>query len=373
MKLTLLAVLSFFTCMIAVSSLRLLAPRVGLMDHPGGRKDHAASTPLVGGLAIFLTLSTSLIFHGWTPWHAGFLVGISIIVACGAQDDRHEISSVLRLVFQVLAGLVMVKFAGVRLGTVGDLVGTGPIGLWVFVVPMTVFAVCGVINAFNMVDGTDGACGTLAFIAFGLYAWVALQSGLNTQAAVLVVFAGAVLGFLLFNLRFPWQPRARVFLGDAGSTLIGFALGWFAIDLTQGTGRTFPPIAALWVVVIPLCDTVSLMVRRLAAGRSPFSADRQHLHHLLLNLGLSPGQVTLVFAGLGLVTGLIGVGGWQLDVPEPVLFGLFVGLFVVYHLFMRVYWARHARLTSVRPANDSTFADGGNHSVGKSSSLRQKP
>lgn len=368
MVLILLLAGSSLVCAATILGLCVLAPRVGLMDHPGGRKDHAAPTPLVGGLAIFLTVSATLIFHEWSAWHAGFLVGLSIIVACGMQDDRHEISSLLRLAFQILAGLIMVWFAGVKLETVGNLVGTGPIGLWVFIVPMTVFAVCGVINAFNMVDGIDGACGTLALIALGFYAWVAIASGLTVQATLLVALAGAVAGFLVFNLRFPWQPRARVFLGDTGSTLVGFALGWFAIDLTQGSGRTLPPISALWIVVIPLCDTVSLMLRRLAVGRSPFSADRHHLHHLLLSLGLSPSQVTGVFAALGLTTGLIGISGWIWGVPEPVLFGLFVALFVVYHLSMRAYWSRHARLAAMPPANDSTFPDAGTDSAGKSSS-----
>lgn len=373
MNLTLLLLGSFLLCAATICVLRLLAPRVGLMDHPGGRKDHAASTPLVGGLAIFLAVALFLTLHDWTPWQAGFLVGTAIVVACGIQDDRHEIGSLIRLSFQVLSGLVMVWFAGVKLGTVGNLIGTGPIGMWVFTVPMTVFATCGVINAFNMVDGTDGACGTFAVIAFGFYAWVAIATGLYAQAELLMTLAGAVAGFLIFNLRFPWQPRARVFLGDTGSTLIGFALAWFAIDLTQGAGRTLPPISALWVVVIPLCDTVSLMVRRLAAGRSPFSADRQHLHHLLLDLGFSPNQVIITFASLGLVSGLVGVGGWQLGLPEPVLFGLFVTLFLVYHLSMGSYWARHARAVLIRPANDSIIGHAAKHSADKSPSLRQRP
>jgi UDP-GlcNAc:undecaprenyl-phosphate GlcNAc-1-phosphate transferase len=116
-------------------------------------------------------------------------------------------------------------------------------------------------------------------VAFAWYAGVAADSGLEIQFKIAVIFCGAIAGFLLFNLRFPWQRQARVFLGDAGSLMIGFALGWFAIDLTQGPGRTFPPIAALWILLLPLVDCVSLMTRRLRSGKSPVVADRRHIHH----------------------------------------------------------------------------------------------
>src|SRR5258708_31159661 len=146
---------------------------------------------------------------------------------------------------------------------------------------MTVFAIVGVVSASNMVDGLDGLGGSIAFVAFSWYAAVAGFSGLDVQFKTALIFCGAIAGFLLFNLRFPWQPRARVFLGDAGSLMIGFALGWFAIDLTQGPGRTTPPIAALLVLLLPLADCVSLLTRRLAKRETPFDADSYHIHHYL--------------------------------------------------------------------------------------------
>ena len=106
--------------------------------------------------------------------------------------------------------------------------------------------------------------------------------------------------------------RAKTFLGDSGSMVMGFLIASFAVDLTQGPGRTFSPICALWVVVIPLCDCVSLMIRRRLAGGSMFAADRQHLHHYLLVRGLSVGQATLVSAGATLVCAVIGLMGWKL-------------------------------------------------------------
>jgi UDP-GlcNAc:undecaprenyl-phosphate/decaprenyl-phosphate GlcNAc-1-phosphate transferase len=130
------------------------------------------------------------------------------------------------------------------------------------------------------------------------------------------------------------------FLGDAGSMLVGFLIGWFAIDLTTGNGspstgtRSFPPICALWVIVIPLCDCVSLMIRRNLAGKSMFVADRQHLHHYLLNRKLSVGAASAVSLGINAACAAFGIAGWILEVPEPLMFAAFIGLFAVYHWHM---------------------------------------
>jgi UDP-GlcNAc:undecaprenyl-phosphate GlcNAc-1-phosphate transferase len=205
-------------------------------------------------------------------------------------------------------------------------------------VPLTVFAVVGVVNSINMMDGLDGLGGSIALVAFAWYAAVAALSGLVTQFMVAVIFCGAIAGFLVFNLRFPWQKQARVFLGDAGSLMIGFALGWFAIDLTQGAGRTMPPIAALWILVLPLADCVSLMTRRLSARRSPFVADSHHIHHYLLARGYTHGQTLGILAGLSVLFGSVGFFGWRLGVPEPLLFWPFFLGFFAYHFWIRRAW-----------------------------------
>ena len=316
-----------------------LAPRLGLIDHPGGRKEHAASTPLVGGITIAFACAVGL---AQLPFAAAWpmALAMAIIMVVGIADDIHEVAPLPKFMVQAAACLVMIYFADVRLHTVGDLVGLRSIGLWIFVVPLSVFAVIGVINAINMVDGIDGNTGGIALVAFAAFAFVARESGMWAQYKVLISLTGATAGFVLLNARWPWNTRARTFLGDAGSMLIGFLLGWFAIDLSASNGaptdglKTFPPICALWVLVIPLCDCVSLMLRRRKAGRSMFVADRQHLHHYLLNRGLGVGQPSAVTAGLSVVAALIGIGGWKLSVPEWVMFAGFVVLFVGYHRFM---------------------------------------
>jgi UDP-GlcNAc:undecaprenyl-phosphate/decaprenyl-phosphate GlcNAc-1-phosphate transferase len=309
-----------------------------LVDHPGGRKSHSQPVPLVGGLAIFVALLGATTVIGIANSAGYFLFALSIVIAVGMWDDVTEISPRVKFAIEIVASCFMIFGAGVQLHSVGDLLGWKPIGLWIFAVPLTVFAVVGVVNSLNMMDGLDGLGGSIALVAFAWYAAVAAVSGLDLQFKTALIFCGAIGGFLLFNLRFPWQPRARVFLGDAGSLMIGFALGWFAIDLTQGARRTMPPIAALWIIVLPLADCVSLMARRIRAGRSPFVADSHHFHHYLLARGFTHGQTLGTLVALSFVFGALGFFGWRLGLPEAALFWPFFIGFFAYHLWIQRAW-----------------------------------
>ncbi|QJR15682.1 MraY family glycosyltransferase [Usitatibacter palustris] len=315
-----------------------LAPRAGLLDHPGGRKAHARAVPLVGGLAIFAALALAATLAG-VAFAAGiFLACVAMVVAVGAWDDLREIAPRWKLAVQVLACGLMIWGADVQLRSVGDLLGWRPIGLMMFSVPLTIFAVVGVANAVNMMDGLDGLAGSIAFVAFAWYAAVAYGSGVDNAFVVALIFCGAIGGFLLFNLRLPGHAQARVFLGDAGSLSLGFALGWFAVDLTQGTDRAFPPIAALWVVLLPLADCVSLMARRIRAGRSPFAADRRHIHHYLQARGLSATQSLALLVAISTAFGAVGYFGWRARVPEPMLFWPFFFGYFGYHFWIQRAW-----------------------------------
>ena len=313
---------------------------LNLVDHPGGRKRHSRPVPLVGGLAIFVALLGAATVVGIANSAGYFLFALSIVIACGMWDDVTEISPRVKFAIEIIASCLMIWGAGVQLHSVGDLIGMKSIGLWIFSIPLTIFAVVGVINSVNMMDGLDGLGGSIAFIAFAWYAAVADFSGLDVQFKTALIFCGAIAGFLLFNLRFPWQPQARVFLGDAGSLMIGFALGWFAIDLTQGPGRTMPPIAALWVLMLPLADCVSLMSRRIAARKSPFVADSHHIHHYLLARGFTHGQTLAILVGLSALFGAVGFIGWRLELPEPLLFWPFFFGFFGYHLWIKRAWRK---------------------------------
>jgi UDP-GlcNAc:undecaprenyl-phosphate GlcNAc-1-phosphate transferase len=330
-----------------------IAPALGIIDVPGGRKGHSHPVPLVGGLAIFLALLVVATAGGLAVQVAYFLFALSIIIAVGLWDDVTELSPRLKFLVQVAASAIMITGAGVELRNVGDLFGWRSIGLSLFAIPMTVFAVVGVVNSINMMDGIDGLAGSISFVALAWYAAAAHASGLNAQFHLAIILCAAIAGFLIFNLRFPWQRHARVFLGDAGSLMIGFALGWFAIDLSQGVARTFPPISALWVLLLPLADCVSLMTRRLMAHRNPFVADRHHIHHYLLARGFTHGQTLGILVACSAAFGGVGYFGWRLGVPEPLLFWPFFFGFFTYHFWITKAWRKID--SQIAAANDSVL------------------
>ena len=328
-----IAGITFVSTLLVLLVLIRLAPSLKLMDHPGGRKEHPGKTPVVGGLGIAIVTIVALPYLHTQAWMVTVLA-YSMLLVIGVLDDVYNLPPTPKFLFQAGASLLMFYLADVKLMSVGNLIGYGPIGTWLFAPAITAFAVIGVINAINMADGMDGHAGFISLITFLAYAYVARESALWDQYKLLLALTGSVTAFLALNARSPWLKQAKTFLGDSGSMLMGFIIACFAVDLTQGPGRTFPPICALWVVVIPLCDCVSLMIRRKRSGRSMFAADRHHLHHYLLMRGLSVGQATMASAAANLVCASIGVLGWKLEVAEPVMFAGFVALFVSYHLHM---------------------------------------
>jgi UDP-GlcNAc:undecaprenyl-phosphate GlcNAc-1-phosphate transferase len=169
---------------------------------------------------------------------------------------------------------------------------------------------------------------------------------------VLSAVLGAVLGFLRYNLRRRSRRRASVFLGDAGSLMLGLVLGWFAVGLTLAPGVTdMAPAAVLWLLWVPLYDTCGVMLRRILAGRSPMSPDRQHLHHLLQDLGYTPRQTVNRLIVLNFLGGAIGVVAWQLGTPDVILFGAFLcGFFLYLCVCTRVWQKLTQQPPSVRRA-----------------------
>jgi UDP-GlcNAc:undecaprenyl-phosphate GlcNAc-1-phosphate transferase len=182
-----------------------------------------------------------------------------------------------------------------------------------------------VINAFNMIDGLDGLSGSIALIALGGLAFLAEQGGFAEEHAVLLIVFGAVLGFLLLNFRFPGRERARVFLGDSGSSWLGFVMAWFFIELSQsnaatGLQRAYAPVTAIWLFALPLLDTTYVMIRRARLGEGIFEPDRRHLHHLFLRSGFSVRQTWSAMTGAALLFALIGICAELLAWPEWAMF-----------------------------------------------------
>jgi len=311
--------LTFAATLLLVLLLRPVAIRVGLLDVPNERSSHVEPTPLIGGLAIyagFCAGAAAAIANGLLPldnYSVSLLAGCTLLVLVGLVDDLHPLSTLLRFAVQIAASLIMVYGGGVVLDDLGAMLPSGDVlHLGAAAVPFTVFATLGVINAINMCDGLDGLSGTLSLISLSGMMIAATVSAAFANALLLALLAASITGFLLFNLRLGRRQRASIFLGDAGSTLLGFLLTWFAISLSQGPDRSISPAAALWFIMLPIFDTVSMMLRRLMRGRSPFVADREHIHHVFLLAGFSVNETVVVMAAAALIG--VGIGLLSMDI-----------------------------------------------------------
>lgn len=322
----------FFICL-----LKRFAPVLALVDRPGGRKCHLGEVPTIGGLAMFLSLSVSdiLFLHGSPP---GFLMCAFLLVACGACDDRCALSARVRFVVQAAVALAMAVFYGLVIHGLGRIFDGHALALPpLLAYPFTVFCVLGVINAMNMLDGVDGLAGGVAVTALCWFTTLSFLTAQAAQATFLLLLASSTVGFLVFNGRYRWHRRASVFMGDAGSMMLGLALAWFAISITHHRSvgvPVVPPITSVWIVGLPILDTVVVMSKRLLAGRSPFAPGRDHLHHLLLQRKVSDATVTLLMVASSALLGLIGVLGWLFGIPDYYLsygFVLLGGLYAILH------------------------------------------
>lgn len=334
--------LTFFITLLVMALLRRAAPRLGLVDAPSAHRHHELPTPMVGGIAIFTgfffgLLASDLPLGAYRP----LFLGCGILVLVGVLDDVHELSSLSRFAAQILAALVMVHYGGVRLVDFGDLVGNGVVVLGMMSVPLTVFATVGVINAMNMVDGMDGLAGSLFLVAFGALALLAGEHGARAGLPILLMISLGVTAFLLFNARLGLRSHATVFLGDAGSMFLGFVLCWFLVRFSQAPLSLIDPVTALWLLAVPLVDTVSVMLRRMLYRHSPFTADRTHLHHLLAHRGLSVDAVLLVMVSLAVLAATAGIVMQRSGCPEAIRFSLFLGLFAGHFALSGWYVHRH--------------------------------
>lgn len=317
------------------------------MDEPGEHKQHGNRTPFVGGVGIMVVLLSvfPLADLGFSRVSVDSLgaIGLAAVVIflTGLADDVWHLAVRPRLLAQAIAALLMVFVGGVELQSFGELFPAVSVDLGLLAVPLTVFATIGLINALNMIDGIDGLSGSVSLVSLGLIALIAHHGNNAAYVVLLVALMGGVVGFLGYNLRYLGNSRARVFLGDNGSMVLGFVFAWLLIALSQATGGGQPvmtPVTALWLFALPLMDTVGVMLRRLWLGKSPFRADRHHLHHLFIRAGFRVSDIVALAVVMQLILGLIGVGGLWLNVPEYVMFWLFVLLFAVYALVIARPW-----------------------------------
>jgi UDP-GlcNAc:undecaprenyl-phosphate GlcNAc-1-phosphate transferase len=243
------------------------------------RKVHKAPVPRLGGLAMAIgAVLPPLMWATMDPQMAGFLCGIAIILVFGVWDDLKEIDYRHKFLGQIAAVLIVVLYGGVVIRYI-PFGGLNPLPDYL-AIPLTVFALVGVTNAINLADGLDGLAGGITLLSLGVMAILSYPTG---DSGILIATAsviGSIVGFLRFNT-YP----ARIFMGDGGSQFLGFSAGVLVIILTQKSNTALSPALPLMILGLPILDTVMVISERLYDKRSPFSPDKNHIHHKLLALG----------------------------------------------------------------------------------------
>ena len=297
--------IAFTITFLAIPVIIFVAEGKKLYDVPDARKIHNTPIPSLGGLGIFAGFILSCLVMIQLP-HAAefqyFFAAAFVIFFLGLKDDILDISPIKKFIGQVLAAFLIIYKGGVQIQSMHGFLGIQELPP-MFSLLFTYLTVIVIINSFNLIDGVDGLAGSLglmACLAFGIYFYaVELQS----YAILSFALAGSLAAFLIFN----FQP-AKIFMGDTGSLLLGLIFSILVIKfitIAHTTDVAFPIVAApavgFSVLLIPLMDTVRVFSIRISHRRSPFSPDRNHIHHLLLDKGLSHRAITLVLVAANLL------------------------------------------------------------------------
>ena len=330
-----LGVISFAVCAAVMPAAIYAAKWLGFEDRPDDRKKHAGPTPIFGGVAIFFTLVVVSLGNPGKDISVVLLFWFGLVLVLGVLDDYFDVSYRIRLFCQASIVVGIFLSTGLAVTEVGALSGGDVVRLIGYAsVFFTVVGVLGAINSVNMMDGVDGLLGALAFVSVAAIIFFSTGADLVTQSITtsgISIVLGSLAAFLLFNSRFFGLRKALVFMGDSGSTTLGFIIVYLLIDNSQGVGSVFSPVLAGWLIGVPLLDASGVIVCRLMRGQSPFSPDRTHFHHTLLDLGYSVNKTVVLLTMLQICMILFATSTYALmpKSADAFLFWTFLALVAV--------------------------------------------
>jgi len=320
---------------------RAIALRLGVVDKPNQRKIHRDHKPMMGGLAIFGGLAIALLLFSPPAYRVefgAFLGGAALLAVVGLIDDRFQLGARIRLVAQIIAGLIVIA-VGIQIRLFNN-----PI----LDIPLTLFWIVALVNALNFLDNMDGLTSGLSAIAAGWFTLIAFNEGLTLVSALAAALAGSAVGFLIYN----FNP-ASIFMGDMGSMVLGFTLAVLGIKLEFGT----QPLSVTWMVPIlvlalPIFDIHLVVITRILEGRSPGQAGKDHTSHRLMSLGLSQRWTLFVLYGACLFFGALGVLVSVLP-PETALItgGIGLALLATAFIFMMFIRRKYQLQSTVQTKN----------------------
>lgn len=328
-------VTAFVLTLIFIPPVIAMVKRFSLFDRPNARKEHTSPTPTFGGISIIAgTLVSLFLWFNFTS-HLSvitFFLSIVVLLGVGIMDDLKDLPARYKLVIEV--GLAtLLATSGIRITSFGGLFGVYDLTLTAQYT-LTVLAIVGITNAFNLIDGIDGLAGGLGFmclITLGIF--LTLSSDYN-NALIAFALAGGLLAFLYFNLN-----PAKIFMGDTGSLVLGFVIAVLCVQLMKINAYTSKPIIpyinifTLGIVIIPVFDTLRVFGTRIWNGKSPFSADKNHIHHLITNHGFShafAARVICIAHGFILLEVF-----WMKNLKPEIQLGILIGLMLFFIFVFR--------------------------------------
>jgi len=330
-------VMAFVLTLIFIPPVIFMVKRFKLFDRPNARKEHLVPTPTFGGISIFAGMMVSLLF--WFKFYnhpsiITFFLSMILLFGVGIMDDLKDLAARYKLVIEAgVASLLAVS--GIRITSFGGLFGINELHITAQYI-ITVVTIVGITNAFNLIDGIDGLAGGLGFMSLvTLGIFLTISKDLN-YAMIAFALAGALLGFLYFN----FNP-ARIFMGDTGSLMLGFVIAVLCVQLMKVNAIHPTPVVpniyvfTLGIVMIPVFDTLRVFGTRIWKGRSPFSADKTHIHHLITNKGFThafAARIICVFHGFILIL-VYWMKNWK---PELQVVALFCCMLAIVYLFSRI-------------------------------------
>ncbi len=292
----------FILSLVLVGLVKRYAPALGLIDIPNDRSTHMDHTPRAAGIGFFLAVASVIPFFHFDLLlqYSWIFFAIFLVFAIGVLDDHHDTSPNTKFIVLIVS-TVLLSFNGLVIDDVGTFFGL-PITLGWFAIPFTVFAVTGFTNALNLIDGLDGLAGTVSIVILGTFFIVGYQHDDIFMMTLSMAFIASLLAFLIYN----WQP-ASIFMGDSGSLTLGFIISVLAVKSLDYV----PTVSILFIAALPIFDTLVVMVRRKRKGRSMFSADRCHMHHIIRHFFMENTQKTVLF--FGVLQAIYSITGLQLD------------------------------------------------------------
>lgn len=290
-------ILSFVLTLVIIPTIRSIAIKVNFVDKPNYRKVHLTPIPLVGGISIAMAFIVMIVVSNYRLTflreYLSIFASAFVLLIVGVIDDKKEVSAKYKLIIQLLLALT-IALSGTRITSLFGLFGIYEIVVWQQYA-ITVLLITGVVNAFNLMDGIDGLIGMLSLLGFTIFFFTAVYFKDYNLTLSSIIFIGAVIGFLRFNL-----SSIKIFMGDSGSLFIGFILITEAIKFLQKheSAKNHPVSYTVLLLIlffsIPVLDSLRVYMGRIKKGNSPFSADKSHLHHLFLGIGFSHKKTTLM-------------------------------------------------------------------------------